>query len=119
MNNYKIGYEQTDKKTLVEIYGLEFEIKKLDKSLIEKYKELDASEIENFEELYKFVDLFLGDGASDRINAKRKEDGYDPLNYENILAIIELIVKVQQDKFKAYESKYNNYHNYKNRGRRY
>lgn len=119
MNNYKIGYEQTDKKTLVEIYGLEFEIKKISKELVKKLSELKESEITDFEELYKYVDLFLGDGASDKINAKRKEDGYDPLNYENILAIIELVVKVQQDKFKTYETRYNNYKNYKNRGRRY
>lgn len=117
--NYKIGYEQTDEKTLVEIYGLPFEVKKIGKELISKLNELRNKDVEEFEELYEYVDLFLGEGASDKINAKRKQDGYNELNYENIIAILELVVKVQRDKFKTYENKYNNYRSYNKRGRRY
>lgn len=117
---YKIGYEQTDEKTLVEIYGLPFEVKKIGKDLVSKLNELRNKDVEEFDELYEYVDLFLGDGASDKINAKRKEDGYNELNYENILAILELVLSVQRDKFKTYETKYNNYRKYNNkRGRRY
>ena len=121
---YKIGYEETDRKEYVEIYGLEFELKKIDDKLREEFKNIKTEDMENFEELYKFVDLFLGEGASEKINAKRKDDGYAPMNYSNILAIIELIFKVQEDKLKAYSNKYSYYNKkingYKyNKGRRY
>ena len=117
--NYKIGYEQTDRKILVDIYGLEFEVKKFNKELIDKFKSLKDEEINDYEELYKYVDLFLGEGASEKINAKRKADGYEEMNYENILAIIELVFKVQKDKFDSYENKYKKYGNRNYRRRRY
>lgn len=121
---YKIGYEETDKKEIVNIYGLEFELKKIDEKLLEEFKAIKSDEMENFEELYKFVDLFLGEGASEKINEKRKQDGYDKMTYANILAIIELVFKVREDEVKKYSDKYHNYNkrinNYKyNKGRRY
>ena len=36
----KIGYDQTDKKIIVDIYGLEFEIKGLDKNKVEEIKKI-------------------------------------------------------------------------------
>ena len=100
------------------------EINKNLMKLREEFKNIKTEDMENFEELYKFVDLFLGEGASEKINAKRKDDGYAPMNYSNILAIIELIFKVQEDKLKAYSNKYSYYNKkingYKyNKGRRY
>jgi len=116
---YKIDYEQTDKKLIVEIYGIEFEVKKLDSKLLEEIKNIKEEELNNFDDLYKYVDMFIGKDASKKINDKRKTDGYDPMNYENILAIIELVFKVQEDKIRTYNDKYRNYQNRYNRRRRY
>ena len=49
----KIGYEQTDNKIEIEIYGIKFEIKNLDNDKVEKLKNIDKNisvideEIEN------------------------------------------------------------------------
>ena len=117
---YKIDYEQTDKKIIVDIYGLEFEVKKLDNKILNDLQNIKDEEFENFEELYKYIDLLLGEGASEKINAKRKQDGYEDMNYETILAIVELVFKVQEDKIKLYNDRYNNYkRNRYNRRKRY
>ena len=67
---YKIDYEQTDKKIIVDIYGIEFEVRKIDNKIINDLKNIKEEEFENFEELYKYIDLLLGEGASEKINAK-------------------------------------------------
>lgn len=119
---YKIGYEQTDKKVLVEIYGIVFEIKKLSKELLNEIKEIRDNDVEDLKELYKYIDLFLGDGASDKINAKRKEDGYDEMDYKVIIAVIDTVLsayKKTYDEFNSYKNKFNNYGNRQSRRRRY
>ena len=119
---YKIGYEQTDKKIIVDIYGIEFEVKKLETKLLKEIEELKNENIEDFKELYKYVDLFLGDGASDKINAKRKDDGYDDMDYYVIIAIIDLVIDVYKKNYEqvmAYKNKFNNYQNRFNRRKRY
>ena len=119
---YKIGYEQTDKKVLVDIYGIVFEIKKLSKELLNEIKEIRESDVEDFKELYKYIDLFLGEGASDKINAKRKEDGYDEMDYKVIIAVIDTVLsayKKTYDEFNSYKNKFNSYGNRQNRRRRY
>lgn len=109
---YKIGYEQTDKKTYVDIYGLTFETKKISNEILNEIKKIENEGLEDFNELYKYVDLFLGEGASEKINAKREQDGYDKMNYEVVLAIIELVVNVQKNIINSYGNrayKNNNY----------
>lgn len=119
---YKIDYGQTDKKIIVDIYGLEFEVKKLKPELLNEIKDLKEENIEKFEELYKYIDLFLGEGASEKINAKRKQDGYDEMDYKVIIAIIDLILDVyikNYEQVMTYKNKFNNYQNRYNRRRRY
>ena len=130
MGRYNIGYEDTDKKLIVNIYGLDFEIKSVSKEMVEEYNKLVKNEVKDFKELEKYIDLFLGEGASDKINDKRKQDGYHEMDLKVIVSIIGLIVEVvSKDMTKSQETSINNinnnYHrnyrtNYNNyRGRRY
>lgn len=117
---YKIGYENTDKKILVDIYGIEFEVRKVSNNLLKDIENIREENIEDFKELYKYVDLFLGEGASEKINAKRKQDGYDEMNFQVIIAIIDLVINVYRNSYKEvmnYKNKFNNY-NYGNRQNR-
>lgn len=119
---YKIGYEQTDKKVLVDIYGIEFEVKELSKELQKEIEEIKNKEVEDFDELYKYIDLFLGEGASEKINNKRKEDGYDKMNYRTLIAVIDTVLQAYQNtynEFMNYKKKFNSYGNRQYRRRRY
>lgn len=90
MNNkvYKFGYEDTDKKIEIELYGLVFEIKNLDNNNIESLKNLDKENENNVE---KTLENILGEGSIEKINNKRKSDGYNELDLNielNILGCI-------------------------------
>jgi hypothetical protein len=80
MNNNRISlnYNDTDKKIEVEIYGLVFEVSK-------EIEEIDTNNIENIEEV---IDKILGNGATMRINEKRKADGYGEVNMQVGLVIV-------------------------------
>ena len=74
MNNkvMKFGYEDTDKKIEVELYGLVFEINK--EAIINKdIKELDGNDETKIENEIEDV---LGKEAIEKINNKRIADGY-------------------------------------------
>lgn len=117
---YKIGYDNTDRKILVDIYGIEFEVRKVSNELLNEIKSLKEENVEDFKELYKYVDLFLGNGASDKINAKRLEDGYKEMDFQVIIAIIDLVLKVYKSSYQEvmnYKNKFNSYR--PNRRRRY
>lgn len=108
----RIDYEQTDKKTVVDIYGIEFEVRRLRKEILQEIENLKKEETEDFESLYKYIDLFLGDGASEKINAQRQKDGYEPMNYEVIIKIIDLVIGAYKDQYNElmnYNNKFNNY----------
>lgn len=92
----KIGYENTDKKIEIEIYGLKFEIKNVEK--LEEYKEIDDNDLETLKEI---LNILLGDDAVEKINKKRKEDGYKEIDNQVALNIFMGI-------FKAYTSEYMN-----------
>lgn len=92
----KIGYENTDKKIEIEIYGLKFEIKNVEK--LEEYKEIDDNDLESLKEI---LNILLGDDAVEKINKKRKEDGYKEIDNQVALNIFMGI-------FKAYTSEYMN-----------
>lgn len=121
---YKIGYEQTDRKAIVDIYGLEFEIKKIGKNLLDEIEKIKNEDMTDEKELYKYVDLFLGDSASEKINAKRKQDGKEEMDYQAILVIIDIVLDAYNNEYKNvmnYKNKFNNYNygNRQNRRRRY
>lgn len=88
MENRKLsfGYEDTDKKIEMNLYGLDFEIKNLDS--VEEFKKLDRNDNNAIEAQ---LEKILGEGAIDKINKKRLSDGYSELDLSielNILGCI-------------------------------
>lgn len=82
----KFGYEDTDKSIEIELYGLVFEIKNLDS--IENLKSLDGNNEAVIEEQ---LEKILGNGSIEKINNKRRKDGYKELDLNielNILGCI-------------------------------
>lgn len=80
------GYEDTDKSIEVELYGIVFEINNIDD--LEKIKEVDSNNENAIEEL---IESLLGKGSIERINNKRRKDGYKELDLNiemNILGCI-------------------------------
>lgn len=98
MNNniMKFGYEDTDKKIKVELYGIVFEIK-LDNKKIEELTKI-KNDI-SLEEMEKYLDEILGENSVKVINEKRKSDGYKEID-ENIALQIFMCV------FQAYSESY-------------
>lgn len=98
MNNniMKFGYEDTDKKIEIDLYGIEFEIKLNNK----KIKELENVKDEiSLKEMKMHIDEILGENAVKKINEKRKLDGYKEID-ENIALQIFMCI------FKAYSENY-------------
>lgn len=82
----KFGYEDTDKKIEIELYGIVFEINNLDN--IEELKNLDKKD-SNIIEVQ--LEKILGEGSIEKINEKRRNDGYKELDLNielNILGCI-------------------------------
>lgn len=84
----KIGYENTDKKIEIEIYGLTFEIKNVEK--LKEYEEVEDNDLNGLE---KMIETVLGDGAIDKLNEQREKDGYSKI--DNKVAI-NLLVGISQ-----------------------
>ena len=85
---YKFGYEDTDKKIEIDLYGLIFEIKNLDENKVEDFKNIDRNDKNIIE---KQIESILGKGCIEEINRKREKDGYDKLTIDielNILGCI-------------------------------
>jgi len=119
-NKYKFNYEDSDKIIKVDIYGLEFEVNDLSKKDIEKIKENE----ENEEIIDKYLKKMLGEDSIDKINKKRKEDGYDKMNVKTKVGILaftfqaycnELVNNVQG----LYEKMNNSVNNVQNFNRKY
>lgn len=86
-NRMKFGYQDTDKKLEIELYGLVFEIKNLSNEKIEKFRNVNS----DLSELERQIEDILGNGSIEKINNKRIADGYDKMNLEvevNILGCI-------------------------------
>lgn len=82
----KFSYEDTDKSIEIELYGLVFEIRDLDN--IEDLKGLDRNDVNVIENQ---LEKILGDGSIEKINSKRRKDGYKELDLNielNILGCI-------------------------------
>lgn len=80
------GYEDTDKKIEIRLYGLDFEINNLDS--IEELENLDR---DNKNVIEAQLEKILGNGAIEKINRKRTSDGYSKLDLNielNILGCI-------------------------------
>lgn len=84
----KIGYENTDKKIEIEIYGLTFEIKNVEK--LKEYEEVEDNDLNGLE---KMIETVLGDGAIEKLNEQREKDGYSKI--DNKVAI-NLLVGISQ-----------------------
>lgn len=81
----KIDYKDTDKKLEVGIYGLNFDINS---------KELEEIDTKNMNDnLDEIITKVLGEGALEKINAKRKEDGYKEADSQVKLTIITFLVE--------------------------
>ena len=80
------GYEDTDKKLEIELYGLVFEINNFES--VEKLEKIDRNNINVIEAQ---INKILGDGAVEKINRKRNQDGYRNMDIKvelNVLGCI-------------------------------
>ncbi len=83
------GYEDTDRSIEIELYGLVFEIRNIDN--VEKIRNINTN---NKEEIENRLEKILGVGSIDKINKKRKEDGYKELDLDIELNIFGCIMEV-------------------------
>ena len=79
----RIGYENTDKKIEIEIYGLKFEIKNVDK--IKEYEEVEDNDLSGLE---KVIESVLGKDSVNKINEQREKDGYKKMDSKVALNIL-------------------------------
>lgn len=79
----KLGYENTDKKIEIEIYGLKFEINN-----VEKMKEYENIEDDDLNGLEEIIEILLGKGAIKKLNDQRKKDGYKEIDSAIALNIL-------------------------------
>lgn len=122
----KFGYEDTDKNIKVEIYGLEFEIKNIDKDKIEELKNIEKTETT----LEVEIELILGEGAIEKINNKRVQDGYEKMDLQMELGLLGFVfdtyaeslteksVGSLQRTLNNIENKVNDFNNFTNRYQR-
>ena len=89
----KFNYDDTDKKIEVDIYGLIFEINK--EKIVEKNTELLESKDEEIIE--KEIKALIGEDAIDKLNAKRKEDGYGKMTIDVEIAVLTCLFKAYME----------------------
>ncbi len=84
-NNKRVsfGYEDTDSKIEIDLYGIVFEINNLDS--IDELKNIDQ---ENENVIEAQLEKILGKGAIEKINRKRASDGYKELDLNIELNIL-------------------------------
>lgn len=90
----KIGYENTDKKIEIEIYGIPFEIKNVDK--IKEYEDVEDDDLNGLE---KLIETLLGKGAIDILNKQRENDGYEKINSSIALNILVAISQTYMNEY--------------------
>lgn len=114
----KLGYDKTDKKIQIEIYGLIFDID-------DNISEVDTKNIEENKNLNKIINEILGEGAVDKINEQRKKDGYCEINTQVALTIITACIQTYvdastkpiEDTFEKYQEKERKFERYSNKYR--
>lgn len=89
----KFGYEDTDEKLEIDLYGIIFEIKDIDN--VKKIENIDRNDKNVVEEYLKKI---LGDDCIQKINTKRKSDGYSELTLIIELNILGCIFEVYGEK---------------------
>lgn len=80
------GYEDTDKELEIELYGLVFEINNFES--VEKLENINRNDMNGIEAQ---IDKILGNGAVEKINRKRNQDGYRNMDIKielNVLGCI-------------------------------
>ena len=81
----RIDYKDTEKKLKVVIYGIEFDLNS---------NELENIDTENINDnLDEIITKVLGEDAIEKINNKRKEDGYSEMDTQVKLTIITFLVE--------------------------
>lgn len=87
-----LNYRDTERKIEVEIYGLKFEIK-------EDIEEIDLKDINSEDEkvIEKTINRIIGDGAFEKINKRRLEDGYGKINLQVGMTIITFLINSYVD----------------------
>jgi len=115
----KIGYENTDKKIEIEIYGLVFEINNVDK--IKEYENIEDNDLNGLE---KMIESLIGDGAISKLNEKRKKDGYKEIDSTVALNLLVGISQTYMDEYtnnimQPLENNMNRINNYNRESRRY
>lgn len=82
------GYEDTDQKIEVDIYGLVFEINK--KNIVDK----DLKDInEDEDSIESEIRDVIGKDSIDKINSKRLEDGHEKMTLDVEIAVLTCIYK--------------------------
>jgi len=85
----KFGYEDTDKKIEVELYGLVFEINK-EKILDKNTDTLNSNDEQVIENEIKDI---IGEDAIKKLNDKRKQDGYNEMTLDVEIAVLTCLYK--------------------------
>ena len=85
----KFGYEDTDKRIEIDLYGLVFEINKeaIVNKDINNLRENDETKIE------KEIEDILGKDSIEKINNKRNTDGYSKMTLDVEIAVLTCIYK--------------------------
>ena len=117
-----IDYKDTEKEIKVSIYGLEFIVN------INEFENIDTKNLNENSDLESILDRVLGENASEKINEKRINDGYDKMNSNVALTIIAFItdmyiestmqpINKPMNRYNSYKKKVDNIknNNYKNR----
>lgn len=83
----EFGYEDTDKKIEISIYGLIFEINK--EKILDK--NIETLESNDEEKIGNEIEELIGKGAIEKINNKRISDGYKEMTLDVEVAILKCI----------------------------
>lgn len=115
----RIGYENTDKKIEIEIYGLKFEIKNIDK--IKEYENVEDNDLNGLE---KMIESLIGEGSINKINEKREKDGYGKVDSTIALNILvgisqQYIAEYTDNIMQPFEKSINRINNFNRETRRY
>lgn len=88
-NYLKIGYEDTDEKVKMAIYGLEFELNAISEEDVKKIDE-NKNDIAIVDKLLKTI---LGENAIELIDEKRVKDGYEKMDLMIKMTVITIVFK--------------------------
>lgn len=115
----RIGYENTDKKIEIEIYGLKFEIKNVDK--IKEYENVEDNDLNGLE---KMIESLIGEGSINKINEQREKDGYGKIDSTTALNILvglsqQYIAEYTENIMQPFEKSINRINNFNRETRRY